>query len=418
MIDSREKSGRVVITGIGAIMSVAVGKDVVWEACVKGTPGIREIASFDVSSFPIGVAGETPDDSFYPLLPEERWDKVDRFSALAMAVAREALEDSGLDPAEMGERIGVFMGSCYSGRKSIDKQNEALYRGGARRVHPRLMQNNITNACSGEVAIYLGLKGANLAYSVGYSSGAYALIQAFNALTRGPLDAVLAGGAEAPILPLVLTEMMQMGDLSTRRDDPAGIVRPFDRQRSGIVASEGSCILVLERMESALSRGAAIYAELKGYGIRYDRNRRTDNGLRTSEMATTMRNALEDAGVSPEEVDYISASGLSTRDDDVAETVAIKEVFGEAAGRIPVSSVKPVTGYAISASEVFEVGLCALAVREGMIPPTVNLVEPDEECDLDYVSGGARELEVKVAMSNAFGIDGNYSSVVLREFEE
>jgi len=281
-----------------------------------------------------------------------------------------------------------------------------------------LMQNNITNACSGEVAIYLGLKGANLAFSVGYASGAYSLIQAFNALKVSSLDVILAGGAEAPILPLVLEEMMKIGDLSDRRDDPTGVVRPFDRERSGIVASEGASVMVLERLESAVSRGATIYAELTGYGIRYDRDRSVENGFRTVEMATTMGSALKDAGLSPEQVEYVSASGLSTRSDDIAETRAIKELFGDSADQIPVSSVKPVTGYAISASEVFEVGLCALAIRRGMIPPTANLRNPDEECDLDYVPGEARETEVGIAMSNAFGIDGNYSTIVLRKFEE
>ncbi len=417
-IELQERISRVVITGIGAIMPGGIGTEKVWDACLEGTSGIGEITSFDVSSFPIGVAGEVPDESFYPLLPEDRYDKVDRFSALAMVAAKEAIDDSGIDNMERGEQIGVYMGSCYSGRKSIDKQVDALYRGGVKRVHPRLMQNNITNACSGEIAIYLGLKGANLAYSVGYASGAYALIQAFNALKLSSLDVILAGGSEAPILPLVLKEMMEMGELSVRRDDPARVVCPFDRERSGIVASEGSCVLVLERLESALSRGAKIYAELTGYGIQYDRNRSIENGFRTREMATTMSSALNDAGLSPEQVDYISASGLSSKSDDIAESRAIKELFGEYAERTPVSSIKPVTGYAISASEVFEVGLCALAIKRGMTPPTPNLRFPDEECDLDYISDKARKMDVEFAMSNAFGIDGNYSVIILRKFEE
>jgi 3-oxoacyl-[acyl-carrier-protein] synthase II len=409
---------RIVITGIGAIMPGSIGMEEAWEACLAGISGIGEIASFDASSFPVGIAGEVSDDDLYRLLPEERWDKVDRFSALAMASAKEALEDSGLDPSSKGEDIGVFMGSCFSGRKSIDKQNIALYRGGTRRVHPRLMQNNITNACSGEIAIYLGLKGANLAYGVGYSSGSYTLIQAYNTLKLGRLDAILAGGAEAPILPLVIEEMVEVGEMSSRRDEPTKISRPFDKGRDGFVASEGSCILVLERLESALSRGATIYSELTAYSVYYDRFRRTENGFRTREMVTTMNDVLKETGHSPEQVDYICASGMSTISDDIAETRAIKEVFGDSANHVAVSSVKPVTGYAISASEVFEVALCSMAIQEGKIPPTANLDNPDEDCDLDFVPNKAREAEVSVAMSNSFGIDGNYSSFVLEKYKE
>ena len=415
--NSMDGEDRVVITGIGVIMPGNIGRDKAWNACLRGRSGIREISAFDASSFPVGVAGEVSDDELYQLLPEEKWDKVDRFSALAMAGAKEALEDSGLDPSSMGERIGVFMGSCFSGRKSIDKQNEALYRGGARRVHPRLMQNNITNACSGEIAIYLGLKGANLAYGVGYSSGSYALIQAFNALKLSRIDAILAGGAEAPILPLVLKEMIEVGEMSVRRDEPTKISRPFDKGRSGFVASEGSCTLVLERLESAMSRGASIYAELIGYNVRYDRSRKSENGFRTCEMAMTMEGVLKEMRYSSDQVDYINASGLSTTADDVAETRAIKEVFCDRANRIAVSSVKPVTGYAVSASEVFEVAICSLAIQKGMVPPTINLDNPEDECDLDYVPNEPREAKISVAMSNSFGIDGNYSSFVLEKFE-
>jgi len=408
---------RVVITGIGAIMPARTGREAIWDACLKGKSGIAEIRSFDVSSFPIGVAGEIADDHLFPLLPEEKLGKVDRFSALAMVASKEALDDSALDPQTMAERIGVYMGSGYSGRKSIDEQNAAMYRGGARRVHPRLMQNNITNAASGEVAIYLGLKGANLAYSVGYVSGSYAVVQAFNTLRLGYLDAILAGGAEAPILPLVLEEMMDIGEMSRRREDPPTVCSPFDEKRDGLVAAEGACVLVLERLESALSRRAPIYAELKGYRITYDRERKVRGGLRIGEMASTMEEALKDSGHRPEQVGYICASGLSMTADDVAETKAIKKVFGIQAGDIPVSSIKPVTGYAIAASEVLESAVCALAIQRGAIPPTINLIDPDRECDLDYVPRQSREAEVKVAMSNSFGIDGNYSAFVLEKYE-
>jgi 3-oxoacyl-[acyl-carrier-protein] synthase II len=335
-----------------------------------------------------------------------------------MAAAKDALDDSKIDPSTRRDQIGIFMGSCYSGRKCVDKYNAAMYRGGIKRVHPRLMQNNLANACSGEIAIYLGLTGANLAYSVGFSSGSYALTQALNALKVSSLEAILTGGAEAPILPLVLEELKAYGEMSEKRDDPTKIICPFDKGRSGFIISEGSCILVLERLESALSRGALIYAELKGYSIQYDRNRKIENGLRTKEMALTMKTALEDSGISPERVGYINASGLSTISDDVAETLAIKEVFGDFASQIPVSSIKPVTGYAISASESFEVALCALAIHRGIIPQTLNLHSLDEKCNLDYVPDEPRKAEIDVAISNSFGIDGNYSSIVLEKFKE
>jgi 3-oxoacyl-[acyl-carrier-protein] synthase II len=413
-----KKDQRVVITGIGAVMPGSIGKDAAWSACLEGISGIEAIRSFDASSFPVGVAGEVSDDELFALLPEEKVDKVDRFAALAMVAAKEALEDSGLDIPAMSEEVGVYIGSGYSGRKSIDKQNAALYRGGARRVHPRLMQNNITNAASGEVAIYLGLKGPNLAFSVGYASGSYALVQAFNALKLGRMRAVLVGGAEAPVLPLVLQEMMDLGEMSGRRNEPHGISSPFDIRRDGFVASEGACVLVIERLESARSRGVPVYAELRGGSVHYDRHRIHEKGLRTDDMAKTMTGAIMEAGLSPEMVGYICASGLSTRGDDVAETMAIRKVFGTSADRVPVSSVKGVTGYAISASEAFGVASCALAIKNGIIPPTINLENPDEACDLDYVPDKPREADIDLVISNSFGIDGNYSSVVLGAFKE
>jgi 3-oxoacyl-[acyl-carrier-protein] synthase II len=414
----KDRESRIVITGIGAIMPGGIGMEEIWNACLQGNSGIDEISFFDTSSFPVGVAGEVPDDGFLPLVPEEKWDKVDRFSALAIAAGKEVLGDSDLDISAMRDKIGVYMGSCYSGRKCVDKYNAAMYRGGIKRVHPRLMQNNLANACSGEIAIQFGLTGANLAYSVGSSSGSYALIQAFNALKLNSLEAILVGGAEAPILPLVLEELNDLGEMSGKRDDPKTIVRPFDQGRSGFVLSEGSCILIFERLESALSRGAHIYAELIGYSVQYDRNRRTENGFRTKQMASTMEKALKESSLAPERVCYINASGMSTTMDDIAETRAIKDVFGDIANQIPVSSIKPITGYAISASEALEVAICALSIHRGVIPPTMNLHSPEEECDLDYVPHDPREIKIDAAMSNSFGIDGNYSSIVLEKFKE
>ncbi len=398
-------------------MPGGVGREGVWDACVRGTSGIKEIRAFDSSSFEIGVAGELADEDFVGSITEGRIDKVDRFAAMAMAASREALSDSGLDPEVMGEETGVYMGSGYSGRKSIDRENEKMYRGGARRVHPRLMQNNITNAASGEVAIELGLKGANLAYSVGYSSGSYALIQAYNALKLSPMRAILAGGAEAPVLPLVLEEMMSMGEMSRRREYPGSISSPFDKTRDGFVASEGACVLVLENLDSAKSRGARIYAEITGYGLYYDKGRNDEGGMRSEGMSLTMAHALRDAGRDPCSIDYINASGLSTTDDDVAETKAIRQVLGDHAEHVVVSSVKGVTGYAISASEMFEVAVCAMAMRNGIVPPTINLHAQDDACDLDYVPNDSRDAKIDTAMSNSFGIDGNYSSIVLEGYD-
>ncbi len=410
------EEGRVVITGIGAIMPGSTSRDEIWNACLNGISAIKEIRSFDSSSSSVGIAGEISDEVINRLLPEEKQDKVDRFSALAMIAAREALEDSGLDHQSIRDRVGVYIGSGYAGRMSIDKYNQAMYRGGVKRVHPRLMQNNISNAASGEIAIYLGLTGANLAYSVGFSSASYALVQAYNALRLNQLDAILAGGAEAPVLPLVLEELKDIGQMSSRREDPARISRPFDRDRDGFVASEGSCMVVLEKLENALSRGARIYAEMKGYSVQYDRVRGVDGRIGSEMMAATIVSALNDAELSPERVDYISASGLSTTEDDRAETGAVRDVFGDRAGGVPMSSVKSVTGYALAASEALELAVCAMSIKNGMVAPTANLEVPGEGCDLDYVPNEARELEVDVAVSNTFAIDGNYSSIVLERY--
>jgi 3-oxoacyl-[acyl-carrier-protein] synthase II len=412
------EAGRVVITGIGAIMPGSTGKDEVWHDCLNGISAIGEIKAFDSSSSTVGVAGEVSDEVIRQFLPEDKQGKVDRFSALAMIAAREALDDSGIDYSSMRDKVGVYLGSGYTGRMSIDKYNKALYRGGVKRVHPRLMQNNISNAASGEVAIYLGLNGANLAYSVGYSSGSFALVQAYNALRLNQLDAIIAGGAEAPILPLVLEEMKDLGEMSRRREDPTKVSRPFDRDRDGFVASEGSCIIALEQLESALSRGAKIYAEFKGYSVQYDMERGAGKTIGSEAMVRTIDSALEDANMPPERVDYISAHGLSTRDDDRAETRALKDSFGAHAERLAVSSIKSVTGYSIAASEALEVAVSALTMKDSRVPPTMNLETADEECDLDYVPNKLREMEVDVAVSNTFGIDGNYSSIILEKYNE
>ena len=342
---------RVVITGIGAILPGGVGAEAAWEACRSGRSGIAAISSFDASGFPVGVAGEIPDEEIYTRLPEEKQNKVDRFAGLAMVASREALESSGLDVETEGEQIGVFMGSGYSGRKSIDRQIEALYRGGARRVHPRLMQTHITNAAAGEVAIHLGLKGVNSAYSVGHASGSYAVIQALNALRLGRISAALAGGAEAPILPLVLEEIASIGEVSGRRDDPASVSRPFSRGRDGLVVSEGAAVLVLERLDHARARGAEILAEILGYETRYDRVRVREGGVRAREMAATLQGAVEDAGVEPGDVGYVSASGRSGLGGGIGMAgtppagggMAAVRFQGGASGRVPRPSFRSIS---------------------------------------------------------------------------
>ena len=395
-------------------MPGGVGRESAWSACLHGVSGINEIRGFDASSHAIGVAGEVADGDFFDLLPEDKIDKVDRFAALAMAASREALDDSGLVPEAVGEETGVYMGSCYSGRKCIDHQNEKMYRGGARRVHPRLMQNNLTNAASGEVAIYLGLTGANLGYSVGYSSGAYAVAQACNALQLNPLTAILAGGAEAPVPPLVLDEMKGMGEMSRRRENPARISSPFDKGRDGFVASEGSCVLVLESLESAKSRDAHIYAERAGFEATCDAYHMTVPAPDKVQISRAMTLALADARVAPDEVDYISAHGTSTEANDLGETNAIKAVFGEKAYAIPVSSIKSMIGHAIGAAGAIELVATILAMENGRVPPTINQEEPDPGCDLDYVANHSRDHDVEIAMSNSFGFGGNNSSLLLR----
>ncbi|NIR48626.1 beta-ketoacyl-[acyl-carrier-protein] synthase family protein [candidate division KSB1 bacterium] len=408
---------RIVITGLGAITSLGIGIEETWNNYLAGRSGINVVHSFVPTHSTILAGRIAHNNSFTHYLSEDKINQVDRFTTLMMIASRIALNDSKIDVEDESENIGVYIGSGFGGTQTVDEQNRVLYAKGPKKVHPRLMQNNITNAASGEVAIELGLRGANVAFSTGFCSGAYAITQAFNALQLSDLVAILAGGTDAPILPTIFNSLSNSGKLSTRTDLPLEACRPFDKERDGFVLGEGAGAIVLETLDHASERGAHIYAELVGFAMTYNTNyHKMTLRNKVGGMAKTMRLALKDAEVEPSEINYINAYGIGTQEDDLAETNAIKEVFGKRAAKLMVSSSKSALGYAIAASDVVEACLCCLAIEHGIVPPTLNYEVPNGKCDLDYVPTKPRRKQLNAVLSNTFGLDGNFVSLVFRKF--
>lgn len=342
---------------------------------------------------------------------------MDRFTHYAVAAAAMAVENAGLDITKINRaRAGVILGSGVGGIETLEDQHRVLVERGPGRVSPLFIPMMISNMASGRVAINYGLRACNVTTTSACASSANALGDASKVIQRGQADVMLSGGTEAPITPLAVAGFCSMKALSTRNDDPTGASRPFDSGRDGFVIAEGAAILVLEEMEHALARGADILAEITGYGASCDAYHITAPDPEGAGAVLSMRMALEDAGMSPEKVDYINAHGTSTLLGDKLETLAIKEVFGEHAGRLAVSSTKSMTGHMLGAAGGLETAVCALAIKDGVIPPTINLVEPDPDCDLDYVSNGARRVDVAVTLTNSFGFGGHNATLVIERF--
>ncbi|QIA26912.1 beta-ketoacyl-ACP synthase II [Thermaerobacter sp. PB12/4term] len=409
---------RVVITGVGAITPLGVGVEALWEGVLAGRSGIRRISRFDPSPFPSQIAGEVPDFDPTAFIDRKEARRMDRFTQFAMASVAMALADAGIDPAAMdGRRLGVVMGTGIGGIETFVEQAAVMAERGPDRVSPFFIPMMIANMAAGQVAIRYGARGPNSTLVTACAASAHAVGEAFRILQRGEADVMITGGAEAAIVPLGLAGFCAMKALSTRNDAPEAASRPFDRGRDGFVMAEGAGALILETLEHARKRGARIYAEIIGYGTTADAHHITQPAPGGEGGARAMEAAMADAGVDPGDVDYINAHGTSTPQGDVAETQAIKRVFGDHAYRLAVSSTKSMTGHLLGAAGAVESILTVLALRDGVLPPTINLDDPDPECDLDYVPNRARPRAIRVALSNSFGFGGQNACLAFRRYE-
>ncbi|MGE0353319.1 MAG: beta-ketoacyl-ACP synthase II [Gemmatimonadales bacterium] len=406
---------RVVITGLGVITPIGIGRDSFWEGLRKARSAVRTISRFDPSPFKTHVAAEV--DGFFPTdhMEERRSRRLDRFSQFAVAASRLALEDAGLDPArEDRDRIGAMMGTALGGVAQAEEQHHAYMQGGVRAVDPGLALKVFTGAASCNVAIEFGCTGPNSTNGMSCASGTIAVGDALRAIRRGEADVMLAGGIEAPLAPLTFGAFAIIRAMSTRNEDPGTASRPFDALRDGFVMAEGAAVLILEERTRALARGAQIYAEVCGYGLTNDAHHMTAPRPDGTQAARAMRLAVADARVSPEDIGYINAHGSSTPLNDPTETGSIKQVFGERAYRIPLSGTKGYYGHALGASGAIETAICALASHRGWLPPNVNLNLPDPACDLHYLTGSGTEARPEFMLSNSFGFGGINACLVLR----
>ncbi|MCH7643487.1 MAG: beta-ketoacyl-ACP synthase II [Myxococcales bacterium] len=409
---------RVVITGFGCVSPLGVTADETWNAAIAGRSGVGAIQRFDTSEFPVRIAAQAPDDFDFGNLPAKEARRLDRFTLLALAAAREAMRDAGLDLGSAeSERCGVAIGSGIGGLGLLSESIAMLKTSGPRRVSPFTIPMSICNMASGYVAIQHRLRGPNLCQTAACASGAHSIGGAARAIERGDADVMLAGGAEAPITELALAGFASMKALSTRNESPATASRPFDADRDGFVIGEGAAVLVLEDLEGARARGANIQAHLLGYGMTSDATaiaQPTEDGEGAQRC---MSLAIADASLNPSDVDHLNAHATSTLQGDPSEARAIRAVFGEHTKRLSVSATKSMTGHLLGAAGAVEALLCVRALQTGILPPTINLDRPDSECELDHVANKARETHIRVALSNSFGFGGTNATLVFGRAE-
>src|SRR5213594_156301 len=403
---------RVAVTGLGAITPVGNTAPETWRAAVEGTSGIDFISAFDADGLPVRIAAEVKDFDPTGLAGPKELRRLDRNVLLALAAGKEAVTDAslnGYDPM----RVGIVFGSAIGGFIGIMEQGELMRERGPDRVSPYFIPNVLVDAASGQLAISLGIRGPNYAPVSACATGSHAVGEGAELIKRGDADAVLAGGAEACMHPLILAGFTAMRGLAVENEDPPLASRPFDATRAGFVMGEGACVLVLEELEAARARSATIYAEVLAYGASNDAYHMAAPEPAAIGVGEMMRAALERARVEPKRVGYINAHGTSTPLGDAAETKAIKDVFGAHAYELAVSSTKSMMGHTFGAAGAIEAMMCVLALHAGLIPPTINYRHPDPVCDLDYVPNEARQAQVEVALSNAMGLGGHNSCVLL-----
>ncbi|QQZ08228.1 beta-ketoacyl-ACP synthase II [Heyndrickxia vini] len=408
---------RVVVTGIGAVSPVGNDAKTTWENIIAGKSGVGPLTRVNADDYPAKVAAEVKDFDIEQYIEKKEARKMDRFTHYAIAASMMAVKDANLTiNEENANRVGVWIGSGIGGMETFENQFETFQKRGYRRVSPFFVPMMIPDMAAGQVSIFLGAKGINSCTVTACATGTNSIGDAFKVIQRGDADVMITGGAEAPITRMSVAGFCANTALSTNPDAQTAS-RPFDLNRDGFVIGEGAGIVILEELDHALSRGATIYAEIVGYGATGDAHHITAPAPGGEGGVRAMQAALNDGNIKPEELDYINAHGTSTEYNDKYETMAIKEVFGEHAYKLAVSSTKSMTGHLLGAAGGVEAILTVLAIKEGIIPPTINLVTPDPECDLDYVSDGARKQEVNIALSNSLGFGGHNATIVFRKYE-
>lgn len=408
---------RVVITGYGVISPIGIGIDDFWNSLASGKSGISRVSSFDASQFSTQICAEVKNFQPEKYIDKKKIRKMDRFSQLAFAAAKMAIEDAKLDmEKEDPFRVGVIVGSGIGGLSTVAAEHKVLLEKGPRRVSPFMIPMLITNIAAGEIAIAHNIQGPNYSLSSACATSNHTIGDALRLIRYGDADVIIAGGSEAAVTPLGLAGFCSARALSTRNDDPEHASRPFDKERDGFVMGEGAGIVILESLEHALSRGVSIRAELIGYGATDDAYHITAPSPDGQSAARAMSNALADGGIKPEEVGYINAHGTSTPLNDKVETLAIKKVFGDYAYKIPISSSKSMIGHLLGAAGVVELIATILSMEKEILPPTINYEFPDPECDLDYVPNKARPKKINVALSNSLGFGGHNATLVVRKY--
>jgi 3-oxoacyl-[acyl-carrier-protein] synthase II len=410
-------SRRVVITGLGLVTPLGIGVDATWSALCAGRSGIGEITRFDTTAFTTKIAGEVKDFNPEEFLPKKEARRTEKFIAYAVAASRMAAESARLTIDEKnGPRIGVITGCGLGGLSMLELTARTVQEKGPKRCSPFFIPMLIGNMAPGMISIHLGAKGPNISVATACAAGAHAIGDACNTILRGQADAMITGGVESVITPTCIAGFNAMKALSTRNDDPQRASRPFDRDRDGFVVGEGAGILILEDLEHALQRGAPILAEMAGYGQSGDGYHMTSPSPDGDGMIRCMQAAIDSAGITCDAIDYINAHGTSTPLNDLYETRAIKKVFGDLATKVPISSTKSMTGHLLGGAGGIEAAFTVLAIINGITPPTINLENPDEECNLDYVPNVARKADITYAMSNSFGFGGTNASLIIKRY--
>jgi 3-oxoacyl-[acyl-carrier-protein] synthase II len=408
---------RVVITGLGLVIPTGIGVQTAWKNVCEGRSGIGRLTRFDPAGFETKIAAEVKGFTPENYIEKKEIKKMDLFIQYALAATQEALEDSQLKiTPENSEQIGVIVGTGLGGLPTLEKYHQVLMEKGPSRITPFFIPMLIANLASGQIAIHFGPKGPNTCVVTACATGAHCIGDAFRAIMYGDAKAIIAGGTEANITPLTIGGFNAMKALSTRNEEPEKASRPFEKNRDGFVVAEGAGILILEDLEFALHRGARIYSEIVGYGYTGDAYHITAPPPDGDGAARCMRMAMRDAGLNPEEIDYINAHGTSTPLNDATETQAIKAVFGNHAKKVPISATKSMTGHLLGAAGSTEAIFAILSIRDGIFPPTINYDEPDPECDLDYVPNVARPKSIRTAMSNAFGFGGTNATLIFKKY--
>ena len=409
---------RVVVTGYSMITALGNDTDTSWGRMIKGESGIGPITRFDAQDYATKIAGEVKGFDPEKFIEKKAVKKMDQFIHYAIACSKMALDMSGLDITEANAHmVGVWIGAGIGGLMTIEKYHSMLLEGGPKKISPFFIPMLLINLAPGQVSIMTGAKGPNASTVSACSTGTNSIGDAYKIIARGDADAMIAGGAESTISPLCISGFNAMKALSTRNDEPAKASRPFDKNRDGFVVSEGSGIVILEEMDSAIRRGAKIYAEIVGYGVSSDAYHLSTPDPEAKGAYYSMKNAIGDAGIKEDDIDYINAHGTSTYYNDLNETKAVKQLFGEKAKKLKISSVKSMIGHALGAAGGIEAVATVLTVDTGIMPPTINLEEPDPECDLDYIPNVAQKADIKYALSNSFGFGGTNATLVFKKWE-